>query len=45
MNDNIFIRSMMIDDYEKVYKLWMSCEGMGLNNLDDSRLRYRKISQ
>ena len=30
------IRLMSIDDYEKVYELWMSCAGMGLNNLDDS---------
>ena len=31
------IRSMTIEDYEKVYDLWMSCKGMGLNNLDDSK--------
>lgn len=31
------IRKMNIDDYDKVYNLWMSCVGMGLNNLDDSR--------
>ena len=31
------IRLMSIDDYEKVYKLWMSCVGMGLNNFDDSK--------
>ncbi len=31
------IRIMTIDDYEKVYELWMSCAGMGLNNLDDSK--------
>ncbi len=31
------IRLMTIDDYEKVYELWMSCAGMGLNNLDDSK--------
>ena len=31
------IRLMSIDDYEKVYELWMSCAGMGLNNPDDSR--------
>ena len=30
-------RIMAIDDYEKVYELWMSCKGMGLNNLDDSK--------
>lgn len=28
---------MTIEDYEKVYQLWLSCEGMGLNNLDDSK--------
>ena len=31
------IRTMTIDDYDAVYALWMSCTGMGLNNLDDSR--------
>ena len=31
------IRKMTIDDYEHVYALWMSCTGMGLNNLDDSK--------
>lgn len=31
------IRIMTIDDYEDVYKLWMSCKGMGLNDLDDSK--------
>ncbi len=30
------IRLMTIEDYEKVYELWLSCVGMGLNNLDDS---------
>lgn len=30
------IRQMKIEDYEGVYDLWMSCAGMGLNNLDDS---------
>ena len=28
---------MNISDYEKVYAVWISCKGMGLNNLDDSR--------
>lgn len=28
---------MSISDYEKVYSIWISCKGMGLNNLDDSR--------
>ena len=31
------IRPMTIADYDAVYALWMSCTGMGLNNLDDSR--------
>lgn len=30
------IRPMTIADYDAVYALWMSCTGMGLNNLDDS---------
>lgn len=33
----MLIRKMTIDDYDEVYNLWMSCVGMGLNNLDDSR--------
>lgn len=28
---------MTIEDYDKVYSLWLSCKGMGLNDLDDSR--------
>lgn len=31
------IRRMTINDYEPVYDLWMSCAGMGLNSLDDSK--------
>lgn len=31
------IRKMVITDYDKVYSLWLSCNGMGLNDLDDSR--------
>jgi ribosomal protein S18 acetylase RimI-like enzyme len=30
-------REMLIDDYDNVYALWVSCVGMGLNNLDDSK--------
>ncbi|MBQ2580937.1 MAG: GNAT family N-acetyltransferase [Ruminococcus sp.] len=30
-------RTMDISDYEQVYELWLSCAGMGLNNLDDSK--------
>lgn len=31
------IRIMNISDYAAVYALWLSCVGMRLNNLDDSR--------
>lgn len=31
------IRKMTISDYDEVYSLWISCKGMGLNSLDDSR--------
>lgn len=30
------IRKLTITDYQEVYVLWLSCKGMGLNNLDDS---------
>lgn len=35
--NNIRIRKMLISDYDAVYSLWISCKGMGLNNLDDSK--------
>lgn len=31
------IRKMILADYENVYQLWLSCKGMGLNNIDDSK--------
>ena len=31
------IRIMTIEDYDAIYALWLSCKGMGLNNVDDSR--------
>lgn len=31
------IRQMRLDDYDSVYALWLSCRGMGLNSVDDSR--------
>ena len=37
MEKNIYIRVMSMEDYDKVYALWMSCRNMGFNNLDDSR--------
>ena len=30
------IRKMEISDYKSVYNLWISCKGMGLNDVDDS---------
>ena len=30
-------RLMSIIDYEEVYNLWLSCSGMGLNDIDDSK--------
>lgn len=30
------IRLMTINDYEKVYQLWINTSGMGLNDMDDS---------
>ncbi|MBR5288174.1 MAG: GNAT family N-acetyltransferase [Clostridia bacterium] len=31
------IRPMTLRDYDAVYALWLSCKGMGLNSVDDSR--------
>lgn len=31
------IKELTIDDYDKMYALWLSCKGMGLNDTDDSR--------
>lgn len=31
------LRTLCIDDYDRVYALWLSCAGMGLNSVDDSR--------
>ena len=39
------IRKMTIEDYDNVYDLWMSCVGMGLNNLDDSKEGIDKFIQ
>ena len=30
------IRNMRKEDYSAVYALWLSCKGMGLNNVDDT---------
>lgn len=31
------VRIMQTEDYDQLYALWMSCKGMGLNTVDDSR--------
>ena len=31
------IRIMRPEDYDRVWRLWLSCPGLALNNLDDSR--------
>jgi len=36
------IRLMTIKDYEKVYDLWINTSGMGLNDVDDSRVGIEK---
>lgn len=38
----MIIRKMTIADYDCVYNLWINTPGMGLNNLDDSRLGIEK---
>ena len=34
---------MNMQDYDRVYALWMSCKNMGFNNLDDSREGIEKL--
>jgi len=34
--DNFTLRVMQIEDYEKIYKLWMSIDGFGIRSIDDS---------
>ena len=31
------VRKMTIEDYDKVYALWMSIHGFGIRTMDDSR--------
>lgn len=33
----MLIRKRTLKDYEAVYGLWLSCKGMDLNTVDDSR--------
>ncbi|MGN0667428.1 MAG: GNAT family N-acetyltransferase [Huintestinicola sp.] len=39
------IRKMQPQDYKKVYSLWLSCSGMGLNDMDDSEEGIAKFLQ
>lgn len=43
MEQNWFIRKMISDDYDAVVALWLSCAGMGLNNLDDSKAGFERF--
>lgn len=36
---------MTISDYDDVYALWLSCVGMGLNDIDDSKVGIDKFLQ
>ncbi len=33
------IRIMNIEDFKKIYDLWINTEGMGLNTTDDSAMK------
>lgn len=35
--DSITVRNMTIEDYDGVYKLWMSIKGFAIRSIDDSR--------
>ena len=37
------IKELTIEDYDKMYALWLSCKGMGLNDTDDSREGIRRF--
>ena len=35
-NNNFTLRVMQIEDYENVYKLWITIDGFGIRSIDDS---------
>jgi ribosomal protein S18 acetylase RimI-like enzyme len=37
------LRNMVIEDYEKVYKLWGDTPGMGMRSIDDSKTGIAKF--
>ncbi|MDD4095275.1 MAG: GNAT family N-acetyltransferase [Oscillospiraceae bacterium] len=38
----MIIRKMTLDDYDSVYQIWINTPGMGLNDVDDSRVGIEK---
>lgn len=34
---DVLVREMSIEDYDKVFELWMSIQGFGIRSIDDSR--------
>ncbi len=34
---SVIVREMTMDDYDKVYALWLSIQGFGIRSIDDSR--------
>lgn len=42
---SVTTRPMTISDYDDVYALWLSCVGMGLNDIDDSKVGIDKFLQ
>jgi RimJ/RimL family protein N-acetyltransferase len=40
---NMSIRIMDIGDYQAVHELWLSCKGMGLNDVDDSEVGVKRF--
>ena len=42
---SVTVRLMTISDYDDVYALWLSCVGMGLNDIDDSKVGIDKFLQ
>lgn len=38
----MYLRRMSIEDYERVYRLWLHTPGMGLNGTDDSEVCIEK---
>ena len=34
---DVLVREMTLEDYDKVYDLWLKIQGFGIRSLDDSR--------